>query len=89
MPDDCGKIFDQLEEQQQIIRKKACSYRGLIPSQEFDCDFYQQYLQYATSNELANDIITKETIEQIALINTPDELITVIAEWYEDDCEPS
>jgi len=71
------------------MRKKACSYRGLIPSQEFDSVFYQQYLQYATPNELANDIITEETIKKIALINTPDEVIEEIIElFYEDDCEP-
>ncbi len=68
--------------------KRATSYKGLIPSQEFDSVFYQQYLQYATPNELVNDVITKETIEQIALINTSDEVIEEIIKWYEDDCEP-
>jgi predicted Rossmann-fold nucleotide-binding protein len=76
-------FFKDLEEKKQIMRKKACSYKGLIPSQEFDSVFYQQYLQYATPNELANDVITKETIEKIALINTPDDVIEEIAEWYE------
>ncbi len=84
------EFFRDLEEKQQIMRKKACSYKGLIPSQEFDSTFYQQYLQYATPNELINDVITEETIKKIALINTPDEVIEEIAEWigYEDDCEP-
>lgn len=74
---DNSDFFKDLEKKQEIMRKKTCSYRGLIPSHDFDSDFYQQYLKYATFNELDNDVITEETIKKIALIN-----------YYEDECEP-
>lgn len=50
--------------------KRAVSYKGLIPSLDFNEDFYLQFLEYATTMELENDIINRQTIEKIARINT-------------------
>ena len=61
----------ELSEKQKLAIKRACSYRQLIPSLDFNVDFYQQYLHFATPGELENDIITKETIKKIAHFNSP------------------
>ena len=70
-------FFKDLEEKQQIMRKKACSHCGLLPSQDFDSDLYQLYLKYATPKELVNDVITKQTWEYIEKIN--------LINYYEPD----
>lgn len=38
---------------------------GLNPSQVFNDDEYQSYLNFASAYELENDIITKETLDKI------------------------
>jgi hypothetical protein len=92
---DNSDFFKDLEEKQQIMRKKASSYCGLLPSQDFDSDLYQLYLKYGTPNELVNDVITKETYETIVPINYYEtDLVTEETfKWfkyisYEDECEP-
>ncbi len=40
-------------------------YGGLIPSQVFDEYEYQSYLEFASSYELENDIVTKETLDKM------------------------
>jgi hypothetical protein len=63
---DLRGLFDDIEQS----TKRSLSYKGLIPSSEFNSDFYQQFLSVATATELEQDIISKETIEKIARINT-------------------
>lgn len=42
------------------------SFYGRIPSQDFDVDVYEFYLNHATPEELEEGIITSETIRKIA-----------------------
>lgn len=62
MPDDIAAIDN-------IITKKILSYRGLIPSEDFNSDFYYLYLNSASSYELQYDIILRETFIKIAKDN--------------------
>jgi len=48
----------------QITNRK--SYLGRIPSRDFWDEAYQLYLKYASSEELEQDIITKETLKKIS-----------------------
>lgn len=41
------------------------SFYDRIPSQDFDTDVYESYLNHATPEELDKDIITSETIRKI------------------------
>jgi|DEB19_MinimDraft_3_1074340.scaffolds.fasta_scaffold247658_3 hypothetical protein len=41
------------------------TYKGLIPSINFNEDEYYLYLQYASSVELEKDILTEETYVEI------------------------
>ena len=41
-------------------------YGGLIPSQVFDEYEYQFYLKFASSYELENDMVTKETLDKMS-----------------------
>lgn len=45
--------------------KQTIYWGGLIPSQVFDDIEYQSYLNSASSYELENDIITKETLDKM------------------------
>lgn len=45
--------------------KQTIYWGGLIPSQVFDDVEYQSYLNSASSYELENDIITKETLDKM------------------------
>lgn len=52
--------------------KRKESSGGIIPSMDFSWDAYQQFLSFATPYELENDILTKETVQKMALYNTPE-----------------
>ena len=50
---------------EKMIIKSLQSYKGLIPSINFNEDEYYLYLQYASSVELEKDILTEETYVEI------------------------
>lgn len=70
MPDDTGFLDEIIE----LELKRRNSYKGLIPSMDFDTVFYQQFIENATPYELENDVITRETIVKIAYKNTDEVL---------------
>ena len=45
--------------------EKACSYRQIIPSKDFDGFQYPSFLSYATPKELTEDVITEATFQKI------------------------
>ena len=45
--------------------KKAKSYLGRIPSQDFFDEAYNLFLSIATPEELEEDIITRDTLQKI------------------------
>ncbi|MCJ7722399.1 hypothetical protein MUO98_08370 [Candidatus Bathyarchaeota archaeon] len=45
--------------------KKAMSYLGRIPSQDFCEEAYDSFLRIATPVELEEDIITRDTLQKI------------------------
>ena len=50
---------------EKLIIKSLQSYKGLIPSINFNEYEYSLYLQYASSVELEKDILTEETYVKI------------------------
>ena len=50
---------------EKLIAKSLLSYKGLIPSINFNEDEYSLYLQYASYEELEKDILTEETYVKI------------------------
>ncbi len=58
MPDD----HYQLEK---LITKSLLSYKGLIPSINFNEDEYSLFLQYASAVELEKDIVSEKTYRMI------------------------
>jgi hypothetical protein len=58
MPDD----HYQLEK---LITKSLLSYKGLIPSINFNEDEYSLYLQYASAVELEKDIVSEKIYRMI------------------------
>jgi hypothetical protein len=40
-------------------------YGGIIPSKVFNEEEYQSYLKFASSYELENDVVTKETLDKM------------------------
>ena len=50
---------------EKLITKSLLSYRGIIPSINFNEDEYSLYLQYASAVELEKDILTEETYVKI------------------------
>lgn len=40
-------------------------WAGLIPSQVFNENEYQSYLNFASPYELENDVVTKETLDKM------------------------
>ena len=56
---------DDLYQSEKLITKSLLSYRGIIPSINFDEDEYSLYLQYASSEELEKDIVSEKTYKKI------------------------
>lgn len=56
---------DDLYKEEKLILKKLKSYYGIIPSIDFDSSAYYFFVEFATLDELENDIITKETLALI------------------------
>lgn len=46
--------------------KRKKSYLGRIPSQDFWDEAYQLFLEFATPEELEEDILKRETLEKIS-----------------------
>ena len=45
--------------------KKRSSYLGKIPSHDFDAEQYDIFLSYASTEELEQDILKRETLHKI------------------------
>ena len=58
MPDDLHQI-------EKLFYKSIHSYKGFIPSSDFNEDEYYLYLENAESYELEKDIITEKTYRKI------------------------
>ena len=56
---------DDLYQSEKLIMKSLLSYRGLIPSTNFNEDEYFLYLQYASAEELEKDIVKEATYRKI------------------------
>lgn len=56
---------DDHYQSEKLITKSLLSYKGLIPSINFNEDEYSLYLQYASAVELEKDILTEETYAEI------------------------
>jgi hypothetical protein len=56
---------DDHYQSEKLIVKSLQSYKGLIPSINFNEDEYTLYLQYASYEELEKDILTEETYVKI------------------------
>jgi hypothetical protein len=56
---------DDHYQSEKLIVKSLQSYKGLIPSINFNEDEYSLYLQYASYEELEKDILTEETYVKI------------------------
>lgn len=48
-----------------LFYRSIQSYRGLIPSKDFNEDEYYLYLQYASAEELEKDIVKESTYRKI------------------------
>ena len=56
---------DDLFQSEKLYLKSIQSYKGLIPSTNFNEDEYYLYLQYASAEELEKDILTEDTYVKI------------------------
>jgi len=54
-------VFPDLEEKM----KRKMSYLGRVPSVDFWDEAYQLFLEFASPEELDEDILTRETLEKI------------------------
>ncbi len=52
---------DDHYQSEKLIIKSLQSYKGLIPSINFNEDEYSLYLQYASAEELEKDIVSEKT----------------------------
>lgn len=52
---------DDLFQAELLFYKSIQSYKGFIPSVDFDEYGYSLYLQYASAGELERDIVTEKT----------------------------
>ena len=53
------------DDPRKLFYKSINSYKGFIPSTDFDEYEYSLYLQYASAVELEKDILTEETYAEI------------------------
>lgn len=56
---------DDLHKTEKLYLKLILSYKGLIPSTNFNEDEYYLYLQYASAEELEQDIVKEATYRKI------------------------
>lgn len=56
---------DDIQELEDVFLKKRKSYLGRIPSVDFFPEAYELFLNYATPEELDEDIITRDTLQKI------------------------
>jgi hypothetical protein len=56
---------DDHYQSEKLITKSLLSYKGLIPSINFNEDEYSLYLQYASVVELERDVICEATYVEI------------------------
>lgn len=56
---------DDHYQSEKLITKSLLSYRGIIPSINFNEDEYALYLQYASAVELEKDIVSEKTYREI------------------------
>lgn len=56
---------DDHYQSEKLIIKSLQSYKGLIPSINFNEDEYTLYLQYASAVELEKDIVSEKTYRMI------------------------
>ena len=56
---------DDHYQSEKLITKSLLSYKGLIPSINFNEDEYSLYLQYASVAELEMDVICETTYRKI------------------------
>ena len=56
---------DDHYQSEKLIIKSLQSYKGLIPSINFNEDEYALYLQYASAVELEKDIVSEKTYRMI------------------------
>ena len=56
---------DDHYQSEKLIIKSLQSYKGLIPSINFNEYEYSLYLQYASAGELEEDIVTEKTYRKI------------------------
>jgi hypothetical protein len=56
---------DDLHKTEKLYLKLILSYKGLIPSTNFNEDEYSLYLQYASAEELEKDIVSEKTYLKI------------------------
>jgi hypothetical protein len=56
---------DDHYQSEKLITKSLLSYKGLIPSINFNEDEYSLYLQYASVAELERDVICETTYRKI------------------------
>lgn len=56
---------DDHYQSEKLIRKSLLSYKGLIPSINFNEDEYALYLQYASADEMEKDIVCEKTYRKI------------------------
>jgi hypothetical protein len=78
---------DDHYQSEKLIRKSLLSYKGLIPSINFNEDEYSYYLQYASADELEKDIVSEKTYLKmvyegngISRFNSIDEIIDFFTE---------
>jgi hypothetical protein len=56
---------DDHYQSEKLITKSLLSYKGIIPSINFNEDEYSLYLQYASAVELEKDIVSEKTYRMI------------------------
>lgn len=56
---------DDHYQSEKLITKSLLSYRGIIPSINFNEDEYSLYLQYASVVELERDVVCEKTYRKI------------------------
>lgn len=56
---------DDHYQSEKLITKSLLSYRGIIPSINFNEDEYSLYLKYASAEELEKDIVSGKTYREI------------------------
>ena len=59
-------MTDDLYKQKLLLYKSLQSYKGYIPSTDFTGEEYSYYLQYASANELEQDIVNEKTYRRIS-----------------------